>query len=227
MRLFWPGLVLAALVLGWSALRPAPEIRDIPLAADLPDGALRITVFGTSLTAVPQTWPDSLALRLADCRKRPVDMSRIAKPGMGSAWALGQIDAVAATAPDVVLIEFAINDADFLDGVSLAVARRQHVSLLEGLSEALPDVPLVLMTMSPAYGPRGWIRPRLGGHYGQYHDLAHQGNVGLIDLYPRWLTRTRDDQGLEADGLHPDPSVADVLITSWVSDYLDRDRKCR
>lgn len=224
-------LVVVSLFLALLGLllfpRGEPLPQDVRLEVEWSDDPLRITVFGTSLSSNPQVWPDRVAALLSDCSKREVLVERMAAPGMGSAWALGQIEAVAALQPDVVLIEFAINDADVLDGVSPEQAAEQHGELLIGLREALPDAALVLMTMSPAQGPRGWLRPWLANHYAQYRSLAEEFGIGLIDLYPRWLVMGRDRRGLDADGLHPDPDTAARVIVPMIVEYLGADQGCR
>lgn len=194
--------------------------QDIALSAPLPEGPLQISVFGTSLSAPPQTWPDMLGQRLTACRTAPVTVARVAEPGMGSAWALEQVARVVATGPDLVLIEFAINDADLRDGVSVGISRKQHIDLIAAVRRTSPDSQIALMTMSPATGLRGWIRPRLAAHYDQYRSLATTERLGLIDLYPRWLAVPRDRRGLEADGLHPHPAVAEQIIIGAVADYF-------
>lgn len=175
-------------------------------------GPLRIVAFGTSLTAPPQNWPDGLAEVLTACRAAPVTVTRVAGPGMGSDWALGHVGEVVAQAPDVVLIEFAINDADLKDGVSLAQGAAQHQALIEALKAALPEAKLILMTMNPAQGPRGWIRPFLADHYAKTVSIAAENGVFLVDHYARWRALSRDQRGLEADGLHPDPQIASSII---------------
>ena len=222
----WRVLLVVGLAggLGLSALTLAPETpatpQDRPLTIPLPSGALRLTVFGTSLSAPPQTWPEALAARLSDCRGAPVALSRVTGPGMGSAWALTQVERVIETDPDLVLIEFAINDADLLDGVSLATARAQHESLLKALQAGLPEAALVLMTMSPAQGPRGWVRPRLNAHYAQYRALADAFGIGLVDLYPRWLARPEHERGLGQDGLHPEPRKVVPTLSHIILELL-------
>jgi lysophospholipase L1-like esterase len=208
MRLGLVAFIIGALLtFGYLQSTPRPVL-DVALPKALTAGPLRMTVFGTSLSAPPQTWPDALAAQLATCWRSPVVMTRVVGLGMGSAWALDQVEQVRATKPDLILVEFAINDADIRDGASVSLAYSQHRTLLSDLKLALPQASIVLMTMNPAQGPRGWLRPRLAAHYGQYPALARAAGAGLADIYPRWLALPRAARGLQADGLHPDPKVA-------------------
>lgn len=204
------------------ALRPPPDAlaADIPLVRPLPPGPLGIVAFGTSLTAPPQIWPDALTERLSACRGTPVTLTRVAGIGMGSPWALTQLDRVVAARPDLVLIEFAINDADLRDGVWPAGGRDRHRALVETLQARLPEARIVLMSMSPAHGPRGWIRPLLVRHYADYAGLARDHDLGFVNLYARWQGLSHADQGLDADGLHPDPGWAAAVIVPALSAYL-------
>ena len=218
------GLLAVAAIgagLAWWAAPPRPPQTpaDIPLARPLPEGALRVTTFGTSLTA-RYDWPAGLQAALAACLGRPVTVTPVARPGAGSAWALTQLDTVAATAPDLILVEFAINDADLRDGVPLARAKAQHQSLISALRAAAPGAQIALMTMNPASGARGLARPWLAAHYLAYRDLAAEHGTGLIDLWPRWLALPETARGLQADGLHPDPAVAAGVIVPAVAGYL-------
>lgn len=208
---------MAALAL-WAWTAPAPG--DRPLPAPLPDGPLRLTVFGTSLSAPSQTWPEALAARIEACRGAPVELGRVAGIDRGSAWALGQVDRVAAQDPDLVLVEFAINDADLLDGVLPPRARAQHAALLAALRAALPEARLVLLTMSPARGPRGWLRPFLARHYAQYGPLAAAAGTGLVDLHARWRAAPGTAAALAADGLHPDPDAAAAIAAPALAAWL-------
>ena len=192
-----------------TGLKPAGPPRDLPLGSLGADGSPgRIVAFGTSLTQ-GNGWPDRLAVSLSDCFGHPVEVLRVAGPGQGSAWALGQVARVAALDPDVVLIEFAINDADLRDGVGRAAARAQHAALVDALGAALPGARLVLMTMSPASGLRGMMRPRLAGHYADVADLAGARDLGLIDFYPRWKD---GGPGPARDGLHPDDAATEQVM---------------
>ena len=199
---------VALLIWGWP--RPAPGIGDRPLSA-LPPGPLKVVAFGTSLTA-KNDWPDALVPRLETCRGAPVEILRIARPGAGSDWGETVLDEVIAAAPDLVLMEFAINDADIRDGQSLAAARATHDRMLDALKAGLPEARVLLLTMNHASGLRGLARPWLASHYAQYRDLADAHGTGLLDLYPRWRDAAPETRTL-ADGLHPsDAQVQAVLL---------------
>lgn len=218
----WPFIALGALITlaGLWSLRAPPPVADSPLARPLPEGALRVVTFGTSLTAPPQIWPEVLADALVACRAAQVDLVRVAGPGQNSGWGLAHLPDVIAARPDLVLVEFAINDASLQRGMRLAQAAETHRAMIAGLQEALPEVQIVLMTMNPAHGPRGWIRPWLAQHYAAYAALANETGVGFVDIRARWQARPRSTQGLEEDGLHPDPAVAAAVIVPVLVDYL-------
>jgi len=200
-----------------------PRDRALPQtagAAEMPDGLLRITVLGTSLTAL-YDWPARLEAALAACLDQPVRITVIARPGATIAWGADQVAMVAASAPNLVLVEFAINDADLRGGLSPAAAAQRHRDLVVGLRAAIAPAPrIVLMTMNPARGPRGWMRPRLAAHYAGYVDLARTADLGLVDLYSRWLALPVEARGLERDGLHPAPRVAARIILPVLVPYL-------
>jgi lysophospholipase L1-like esterase len=198
-------------------LGPAPADlppRDRPLVPRaLPaEGPLRIVALGTSLTA-RGPWPDRLADRLGACLDHPVEILRVARPGASVAWGgdAAQIAAVAEAAPDIVLVEFAINDADLRDGHPRAEADARTRALLGALSAVLPEAAIVELTMSPARGLRGVMRPGLAARYADAVVRAEARDGPLVDLYARWLRLPRDARGLD-DGLHPDPELAAGVI---------------
>lgn len=195
------GLLLALFFGSDLAQRNIRPIADRPLKA-WDDGSTprKIVAFGTSLTA-GNAWPDRLASSLSACFGHRVDVTRVAAPGAGSAWAIKAVQNVVVLEPDVVLVEFAINDADLRDGVDLATSRLQHAALFDTLARELPKAQVVAMTMSPAYGVRRLLRPRLGNAYAQVVELATERGLALVDLYPRWLEM--NDKALLPDGVHP------------------------
>lgn len=194
-----------------------PLSEDRPLAkAALPDRPLRIIAFGTSLTA-RSFWPERLATALAACLDHPVTVERIAKPGAGSDWALGQVGRVLEAKPDIVVIEFAINDADLFDGLSRDSSYARHLELIGRLAGGPAAPALLLMTTNPvAWGWRSLQRPRLADYYLSYRALAAETGSGLADLWPRW-------GAVGGDGSHPDPE-AEAAIALPVLGRLIGDR---
>ncbi|MEJ6391585.1 SGNH/GDSL hydrolase family protein [Gymnodinialimonas ulvae] len=217
MTVFWAGPL-------WRGPEPVVAApRDLPLTPrTLPDGTapLRIVALGTSLTA-RGPWPDHLAARLAACLDHSVEIIRIARPGANVSWAAhpDRIAAVVAEAPDIVLLEFAINDADLRDGLAREAADALTRGLLEDLAEAVPEAALIEMTMSPARGARGLLRPGLAARYGDVVARGGDANRGVVDLYTRWIALPRHQRGL-ADGLHPDPSIAAQVTVPPLAAYL-------
>jgi acyl-CoA thioesterase I len=181
---------------------------------------MTIAVLGTSLTARGD-WPDAVATRLSTCLNRRVTVQRYAEAGANSAWGRARIADVIAARPDLVLIEFAVNDADLRDGVSLPDSILNHTAMLRDLGRDLPGARVALMTTSPAFGMRGWLRPRLATYYASYGDLAADAETGVIDLYARWRDLP-DAKALFPDGLHPDAAAATALIAPVVTDAIGK-----
>lgn len=172
-----------------------------PLAVP-PDRPARIVVLGTSLTN-GGTWTDDLAAALAACHPGGVAVARTARNGATSRWGVGQIDAVLATSPDLLIIEFAINDASLARGMTLAAFRARHAAMLAAAARA--GVPVALATMNPAWGFNAWAeRPGLAAYHAHYRSLAAAGQAGLIDSAPAWAALSPERlRTWMPDGLHP------------------------
>ena len=203
----WAGL----LYLG-AALPVNPD--DRPVKAFQFKGPLRISLVGTSLTET-YGWPEYLN----DCTNRPVSVSRIARPGAASDWGGRQVDIIVLEHPDIILIEFSVNDADLRHRISLRDSARNHRLLIRNLKTALPEARIILMTMSPAHGLRRLLRPRLPAYYRLYRDLAQELDTGLLDLYPRWLAVPKSARE-QQDGLHPSNTAASQVILPALASYL-------
>lgn len=203
--LFVAGLLFALM----PPLGLTPQHRPLP-ALSTATTPLNITVFGTSLSAGPG-WPDDLGQALETCLKRPVNISRIARPGGGSGWGLTRLADVLATQPDLLILEFAINDADLRDGVWLKTSVGQHQQLILKLRTMAPQTQVLLMTTNPAYGLRGLLRPRLRAYYQSYRRLAATLDTGLADVYGHWLAADKSLRRFP-DGLHPTDGAAKAVI---------------
>lgn len=224
MKFLWRLGLVIALIAGagslyvLSPLQKAVADRQLPAVVLRKDGPVTIVFMGTSLTA-GDPWPDRVAALLETCLKHPLRAFRIAQGGATSAWGLDQVDVVIAKAPDLIVLEFAINDADLRRGLSTSESYETHRALIARLKQALPEAQVILMTTNPATGLRRLLRPRLAAYYALYRDLAAEMDLGLIDLYPRWLALPQAARGLK-DGVHPSAESVAVIIVPTVTTYL-------
>ena len=205
------------------AIAPAaPRDRPVPSLTIADDRPLRITILGTSLSAPSRyTWPDDVASRVSGQIGRPVEVRRVTQPGASSTWGVSQVGSVLVAQPDVVLIEFAVNDADARHHMTVQGSVARHEQMLAGLQAGGHPPVIVLLTMNPASGPRAWARPFLSRYYAEYVGLAERHDTGLVDLYPRWLALPDDRRDL-LDGLHPSDAAASREIVGPVTDALVR-----
>lgn len=201
---------LAGLVLWITPHPPAGPPRDRALTPRTAGpGAIGIVTLGTSLT-LRATWPEALAAALRRCAGRPVTLDRHARAGATSGWGRDEAAAVAGTAPDLVTIEFAINDADLLDGIGRSDATANIEAIVERLRGANPAVRIVLLTTNPVTGLGRLTRPRLVRFQADYHELAERLNLGLVDGRARWQGA---DRAAIRDGVHPDPAAEAERMT--------------
>lgn len=186
-------------------------------------GDTRLTAVGTSLTQ-RGNWTEILAQTIARCTEDAVAVERIAAAGRGSDWGVAQLDRIVAARPAIVLVEFAINDADVVDGVSIAASRRNHEEIIDRLRAANPKIKILLLTTNPVHGPRGWVRPFIARYYRLYHEIAQAKSVGLIDLYPVWRNALAggDREHLIPDGLHPAEAAFARVALPVIRERLSR-----
>jgi acyl-CoA thioesterase-1 len=162
---------------------------------------LVVATYGTSLTA-DGLWQPQLQQRLEQCLHRPVRVLNLGRGGTVSSWGRENVQSVIAARPEVVLIEFAINDAYKPHGISLAQSYDNTRAIVDDIRRALANAKIFLWTTNPT---KETTRPDVALYYRQYERLANDLGVGLIDLYPRWLealagTRWRR---LMPDKVHP------------------------
>lgn len=187
-----------------------PGDRPLPVSAATPH-PLRIVALGTSLTR-RALWPDRLAEGLGRCRPPGSVVTRVTKAGAGSGWALGEIGAIAAQRPDLVIIELAMNDGDLKDGLWPGQSRQNHRALISRLRAASPGTAVLLLTTNPAVGRARLTRPLLALYQRRYGEIADSEGTGLLDGYGRWR-RLPDAARHIPDGVHPDPATEADLLT--------------
>lgn len=174
--------------------------------------AFKIVTLGTSLTA-RGGWQEPLRRALSACRDSEVTIVNLAKSGMASDWGLTQIDKVLAERPNVVLVEFAINDAALNRFLSLRESGANMEAIVTRLKAGESRPAVYMMAMSPVSGMRGMIRPFLGQYEDLHAEIAHRLGVGFIDHRPAWAALSADELATAiADGAHPKPETASRLM---------------
>jgi lysophospholipase L1-like esterase len=187
----------------------------VAMSSSWPD-IRNVVTFGTSLTA-RGGWQQPLAHALEKIYGHKVEVSIIAKSGEDSRWGLANVGRVIAAKPDVVLIEFAVNDASLVHLVSKAQSRRNTAMIVARIREKIPAARIFLMSMSPVWGYRFWVRPFLNSYYDQQKELAHDLRVGFIENRGSWsqLSPAELRQAIPDRG-HPRPEVATRLIVPHI-----------
>lgn len=207
---------------GRDVLRLASEPRAdvVPRTSFIPpaDRPVHVLLLGTSLTAGGD-WAHALERQLAACHRGGVVVERLAKPGANSAWGARvlAVRLVEAPIPDLLVVEFSINDASLWRGITLEQSRARHEEMLMAAKRA--GITVWLATMSPAFGRKALERPGHLAYRSLYHDLALANNAGLIATTPAWQALSPDDRmAALPDDLHPtDAAMVAIAVPAYAS----------
>ncbi len=215
------GLLLAVLIAaGMLSMNVTMAASGNTTTAAPAEPTLRVATFGTSLTR-RGGWQEALAHKLNTCLERRIDVLNVARSGASSNWGVKAVNEVTEVDPDVVLIEFSVNDAALHRFVTLGQSAENIRTIVAAIRNDRPEADIYLMTMSPVIGLRGTIRPFLGAYYAIYRDLAADLGTGFIDNRPAWAKLTTDDlKRVLPDGSHPKPDVAIRLIVPNIVDAI-------
>ena len=210
------GLIMAAVLSGVSSLSadlPSPGAAPAPavFVENLRAGrAQTIVYYGTSLTAAG-TWTRLLTERLQADFPGQVVAHNTGGPGMHSGWGLQNVEERVIThKPDVVFIEFSINDAVARFNLSPERAKANLEKMIDRIRTARPDCEIILQIMNPVIdkpkGDSGW-RLMMEVHQQNYRDVARERGLLLIDHMPAWTRLLKQGEpifrGYVLDGVHP------------------------
>lgn len=175
--------------------------------------APRVVFYGTSLTR-SGGWPEIIARELAATYAGLTPVNA-AENGQHSRWGLENFTArVLAHQPDLVFLEFAINDAVARFGLSPGESRKNLEAMLDLLQAKSPDCAVLLQVMNPAVGrPPGHEghRPSLPVYEQVYRAVAGERGLLLVDHAPAWAGLLAQGEAaflrFVPDGLHPSPAA--------------------
>jgi len=184
-----------------------PFVRSLSLGV-----SRRIVFYGTSLTAEGAWVPQLLAVLRERFPDRITSFNG-AESGMHSRWGVENLDArVLKHAPDVVFIEFSVNDACARFGITPGEARANLETMLDRIRLQNPVCDVILQVMNPVLDrPEGHAghRPCLAQYQDGYRQAGKERGLLVIDHMPAWTELlARDEKTFRAwvpDGLHPQP----------------------
>ncbi len=195
---------------------------------------ITVVTYGTSLTA-NGAWVGRLNSWLGAAYPGQVTMINSGLSGKNSAEGVAQLQAkVLDHNPDVVFIEFAMNDAFRYDpptqSLTVQEARDNLESMIDSIVAENPGCEIILQTMNTVWdspppagsGLSATKRPDLPDYYEMYRQVAAARNLSLVDHHPTWAALQANDQpAFEAavpDGVHPTAAGLDaymVPVLEW------------
>jgi acyl-CoA thioesterase-1 len=189
---------------------------------------VKIVALGTSLTGGTWRWVDVMEEWLNESYPNQAIIENLgvgasasmtvpAMEGNKYTWnrcGLDRVQEAIAINPDVVFIEFAVNDAYIPYDISLEQSRQNLESIIRFLKDANPKIEIILQTMNvvidlPELNQHASTdRENLHLYHEMYRDVAKRNQLLLIDHHPNWK-RYLQNEGKEAylkivtDGVHP------------------------
>lgn len=179
----------------------------------------KIVVYGTSLTA-KGPWVSMLNSKLKEKYGDRISLINSGGSGKDSNWGLANLQKkVISNKPNVVFIEFGMNDAVVRFKNSKGKIRSNVSSMISKIKKALPGCEIILMTMNPALGiPEGHrsARTNLDDYYEIYRVLAKKNKLKIIDHFRNWQAflgkKDMDYKQYIPDGIHPNKSGCEKVI---------------
>jgi lysophospholipase L1-like esterase len=188
-----------------------------------------VVIYGTSLSK-GGAWVPQLQATFDARFPSLVTLTNSARGGQHSGWGAAHVDsAVIALRPDVVFIEFAINDAVTRFDLSLDTIRRNVDTLLDRIAAGLPSSEVILQIMNPAFGKaegESAHRRNQDAYQQIYRDAAKRRGLLLVDHSVAWnhlLTAEGEAavKKLLPDGVHPNVEGWRRLVTPTLHRALD------
>jgi acyl-CoA thioesterase-1 len=224
-----PLALLADSVGAVEKLAPNMEAKPAKFIARLQKGEpVTIVTLGTSITGgrwrwvtVMNEWLDKDFPGLVAMHDLGVGASASSyPPGKGG---LDTVQQCAALKPDVVFIEFAVNDSYLPYKISLEDSRRNLNTMVDTVLRANPNAEIVVQTTNPVLdmpdpeNRHATNRPRLADYGQVYREVAHERGLILVDNYPNWLKLLHSgrEEYLKRvpDGIHPqEPGYREVVL---------------
>jgi len=214
--------MLPAVVAGFSLflLFSTPGLcgQKSQLVSNLESGKKQTVVaYGTSLTALG-AWVEQFSEVLGRQYPGLATVINSGEAGRWSRWGVDNLQALVIDKhPDLVFIEFSINDANQMFATDVTQSRVYLETMIDRILAARKSCEIILMVMNPPTGHFLATRPAIEFYNQMYRNVAAERHLTLIDHSPDWKKILREDPQLYAkyvpDGLHPDAEGCKAVIT--------------
>jgi len=196
-----------------QATEPAAFVKK--LAAGKPQV---IVCYGTSLTQ-GGAWVNALQKALNQSFPKKATVLNRGGPGQNSTWGVASVQKVIDAKPDVVFIEFSVNDAVERFHLPVEQAKKNLETIVDAIHKANPDTQIILQIMNPIVGhPEGdnSHRKDLPAYWEMYRAYGKEHGYLVIDHSPAWqavLDKGEDEyKKLVPDGVHPNAEGNEKII---------------
>ena len=181
-----------------------------------------IVVYGTSLSASPEGWPSMLEKEIDKRYPSLIRVENMAKGAMWSTWGVQNLDErVLSKNPDLVLIEFAINDAYLPYKTTPKTCRLNLEYMIDRILDQNPQCDVVIQIMNMPTGIHFHEhRPDFETYNTVYRKVARKRKLLLIDHTTYWKPIL--EKGLPEylklvpDGIHPEEIAWRTLVTPFI-----------
>lgn len=212
---------------------PAADTSTLPIFENLKAGKPQtVVVYGTSLTA-GGAWVASARKWFDAEYPGLVAFVNSGGSGMNSDWGVQKLqEKVLNHKPDLVFIEFAINDAHEKFKMPVQKGASNLDQIVRGIRESNPQAAIVLQVMNPVWDANerksSSSRPEYLKYMENYRVYAREKNLPLLDHYVVWekIQKSEPEKFKKyiPDGTHP-TNEASVLVTwATVKDWLEKSR---
>ena len=162
-----------------------------------------IICFGTSLTSHGR-WVKMLSDALENEFPGQAKVINSGGSGKTSKWGLEVLGhKVILKKPDLVLIEFCVNDSNIGNNIPVEQSNRNLETMISRIKSARPSCEIIPMTMT---APIKKNKPDLDAYYDGYKAVAKKYNLKLIDINKHWKQLQKEDPAkykkYVPDGVH-------------------------
>ena len=190
---------------------PARGLKTNQLVPDLKAGYdVKVMTMGTSLTWWGiSPWPSLMMNSLRNIYNGNIILYNEGVAATNSNFGVSNVENwVQALNPDVVFIEYGMNDAVAASNISLSKVYSNLDTIASAILSNNPNADIIIQTMNNCEGGNFAARPDLVDYYQVYRNFAAFRGFTLIDNYTLWMNLWNTDPSLwvtyvNSDSIHP------------------------